>query len=127
MDLDASYAAREQLLTELAGIVAGVDLNRWAHRGLRIKSTLTSADAQLVEDAFQIKLAAFRPGLKMDVMRSASPLSLKMRLIGSPTIPLPGSPPQSQLAGLTRAYLTYLCRVGCATSLTFSSSPNNPV
>ena len=53
---------REPLLTEIAEIVAGVDLNSWAHRGLPIKNTLASADAQLVEDAFRLKLAARRSG-----------------------------------------------------------------
>ena len=58
LDLEASCAAREQLLTEIAGILAGAEPYRWAHHGLPIKNTLTSADAQLLEDAFQIKLAA---------------------------------------------------------------------
>ena len=32
---------------------------------------------------------------------------------------MPGSPPKNQSAELTRACLAFLCRVGCATSLTF--------
>ena len=64
LDPKASCATREQLLTEIAGIVAGAELHRWAHRGLPIKNTLTSADAQLVEDAFQIKLAALGVALE---------------------------------------------------------------
>ena len=50
LDPEASCATREQLLTEIAGIVTGGELHRWAHRGLSIKNTLTSADAQLVEE-----------------------------------------------------------------------------
>jgi hypothetical protein len=64
LDTQASCVVREQLLTEIAGIVAGADLHRWAHHGLPIKNTLTSADAQLVEDAFQIKLAALGVALE---------------------------------------------------------------
>ena len=64
LDPEASRATREQLLTEVAGIVAGAELHRWAHRGLPIKNTLTSADAQLVEDAFQIKLTALGVALE---------------------------------------------------------------
>jgi hypothetical protein len=64
LDPEASCATREQLLTEIAGIVTGGELHRWAHRGLSIKNTLTSADAQLVEDAFQIKLAALGVALE---------------------------------------------------------------
>ena len=64
LDPEASCATRGKLLTEIAGIVAGADLHRWAHRSLPIKNTLTSADAQLVEDAFQIKLAALGVALE---------------------------------------------------------------
>ena len=100
MDPDASYAAREQLLTEIAGIVAGVELNRWAHRGLPIKNTLTSADAQLVEDAFQIKLAALGVGLENGgaghVRCVRQPLKPQNASDRQPTNrPMPGSPPKT--------------------------------
>lgn len=54
----ASGAAREQLLAEMAGLAVVEELERWAFRCLPIKNTLTAADARLVEEAFQAKLAA---------------------------------------------------------------------
>ena len=122
LDPEASCATREQLLAEIAGIVAGAELHRWAHRGLPIKNTLTSADAQLVEDAFQIKLAALGVALENGWVPAMSdtvrqPLKPQSASDGEPREdrPMPGSPPQNQSAGLTRACLAFLCRVGCAT------------
>ena len=104
--------------------MAGADLDRWAHRSLPIKNTITSADAQAVEDAFQIKLAALGAALEngsapamSDTLRQ--PLKPQSASDGQPSEPaLPGSPTKNQSAGLTRACLAFLCRVGCATSLT---------
>ncbi len=53
----ASAAARERLLAELTGVVLGEDLDRWAYRCLPTKDSLTTTDARLVEEAFQVKLA----------------------------------------------------------------------
>ena len=55
---EASAALREQLLTDLAGAVMGVDLDRWVHTCLPDKNTLTADDARLVEEAFQAKRSA---------------------------------------------------------------------
>jgi hypothetical protein len=57
LDPAASAVARAELLTEMAGLAAGDDLDRWAYRSLPTKNTLTAADAQLVEQAFAAKLA----------------------------------------------------------------------
>ncbi|WMT78235.1 hypothetical protein [Bradyrhizobium sp. Ash2021] len=45
MDAVASAGVREQLLIELAGPTVGEDLDRWAHRCLPTKNTLTASDA----------------------------------------------------------------------------------
>jgi hypothetical protein len=58
LDTDASAAAREQLLAEIAGLVLGEDLDRCAYRCLPTKNSLTAADARLVEEAFHTKLTA---------------------------------------------------------------------
>lgn len=64
LDAKASASARERLLAEIADLAVGEDLDRWASRSLPIKNTLSAGDARLVEDAFQIKLAA--PGAVVD-------------------------------------------------------------
>jgi hypothetical protein len=56
LNADASAAARQQILTEMAGLAVGDDLDHWAYRSLPTKNTLTATDARLVEEAFQRKL-----------------------------------------------------------------------
>jgi hypothetical protein len=89
LDAEASAVAREQLLTEIAGVTLGEDLDRWAYRCLPTKNTLTAADARLVEEAFHTKLtaigAADEPGFDA---ASSTPTS------GQPGMPPHG--PQSQ-------------------------------
>jgi ERF superfamily len=58
LDAEASATTREQLLSEVANLAVGKDLNAWAYRSLPTKNTLTAADARLVEDAFHEKLTA---------------------------------------------------------------------
>jgi hypothetical protein len=57
LDAEASAATREQLVAEMAGFTLADDLDRWAYRCLPTKNTLTAADARLVEEGFQAKLA----------------------------------------------------------------------
>lgn len=54
---EVSATVRERLLTEITTLVAIDELNDWAYRGLATKNTLIAADARLVEEAFQAKLA----------------------------------------------------------------------
>ena len=105
LDLDASYAAREQLLAEIEEIVTGVDLNSWAHRGLPIKNTLTSADAQLVEDAFQIKLAAVGAGLENGRDAASQPLKPQNASDRQPDDPYAGEPPQKPIGRIDKSLL----------------------
>jgi hypothetical protein len=53
-----SALARDRVLHELAGIADREALNRWAHRCLPVKNTLTREDAVAVEQAFRAKLEA---------------------------------------------------------------------
>ena len=53
LDREASATLRAQLLDEISVLKDGDDLALWAHRRLSSKSTLTEADARLVEDAYQ--------------------------------------------------------------------------
>jgi ERF superfamily len=56
---EQSALARDRLLAELGGLHSNDEAASWAHRSLPSKNTLTVADAQLVEDGFQVKLATF--------------------------------------------------------------------
>ncbi len=58
----ASAALREQLTSELSVINSAEEAANWAHRVLGLKTTLSAADAEQVEHAFQSKLATFGVG-----------------------------------------------------------------
>jgi hypothetical protein len=56
LDTEASAALREQLITELEDIRSSENAARWARRVMGAKNTLTQADAERVEQAFQARL-----------------------------------------------------------------------
>jgi hypothetical protein len=51
-----SAATRQQLLTEIAALGSSEEAARWARKGLEAKNSLTSEDAQIVEEAFALRL-----------------------------------------------------------------------
>jgi ERF superfamily protein len=57
LDPKASTALRDQLAAEIEGIKSDEEAANWAHRVLSAKNTLTTADAERVEQAFQARLA----------------------------------------------------------------------
>jgi hypothetical protein len=56
---EASAALRDRLVAEISGLACGDDAAIWAHRSLVEKNKLTAADAQVVEEGFQARLASF--------------------------------------------------------------------
>ena len=57
LDPKASAALRDQLTAEIEEIKSDEEAANWAHRVLSAKNTLTTADAECVEQAFQARLA----------------------------------------------------------------------
>jgi hypothetical protein len=57
LDHDASCILRDRLIAELKCFGTAEEAATWAHRVIGAKSTLLAADAKLVEDLFQRKLA----------------------------------------------------------------------
>src|SRR5215467_724338 len=53
---------RDQLTAEIEGIKSDEEAANWAHRVLSAKNTLTTADAERVEQAFQARLASIMSG-----------------------------------------------------------------
>ena len=92
LDADASAAKREQLLAEIVNLTLAQDLDRWAYRCLPTKNTLTSADARLVEEAFQAKLRTLGSA---EELHEVAPSNLLSSQSGMPP---PGS--QSQQGAL---------------------------
>ena len=58
----ASADLRNSLVAELAGLASSDDAALWAHRHMAEKNRLTAADALLVEQAFQARLAVLTGG-----------------------------------------------------------------
>ena len=58
LDPKASTALRDQLTAEIEGIKSDEEAAKWAHRVLSAKNTLTTTDAERVEQAFQARLAS---------------------------------------------------------------------
>jgi hypothetical protein len=58
LDPKASTALRDQLTAEIEEIKSDEEAANWAHRVLSTKNTLTTADAERVEQAFQARLAS---------------------------------------------------------------------
>jgi len=56
---EALAVLREQLITELKTLGSAEEAATWAYRIMGTKNTLTAADAEQVEEAFQTKLATF--------------------------------------------------------------------
>jgi hypothetical protein len=56
LEPDASAALRDQLMQELAAIATAEETVAWAYRSLSAKNTLTSADADIIEQAFRAKM-----------------------------------------------------------------------
>jgi hypothetical protein len=57
LDPKASTALRDQLTAEIEEIKSDEEAANWAHRVLSAKNTLTTADAERVEQVFQARLA----------------------------------------------------------------------
>ena len=56
LDPGWSAAARQQLLTEIAGLDSSEEATSWARKSLGEKNSLTSEDARLVEVAFALRM-----------------------------------------------------------------------
>jgi hypothetical protein len=79
LDHDASCGLRDRLIAELKCIGTAEEAATWAHRVIGPKSTLVAADAKLIENHFQRKLAEFEGAqetskrLKRRPRKSANP------------------------------------------------------
>ena len=65
LDAKESAALRDQLFGELNVVASSDDAATWAHRILGAKNSLTTPDARLIEEAFQVKLTTLEDGAKV--------------------------------------------------------------
>src|SRR5262249_24987165 len=66
LDTEASAALREQLITELENVSSSENAASWARRVMGPKNTLTAADAERVEQAFQARLTSITTEVATD-------------------------------------------------------------
>jgi hypothetical protein len=59
LDSEDSAALRDQLVAEAKDLKSAEEAANWAHQVIGSKNTLTSTDAECIEQAFQAKLATF--------------------------------------------------------------------
>jgi hypothetical protein len=57
-----SASLRESLIQQMAAINSADQAAAWAHRNMRVKNSLTAADAKIVEERFQARLFAISDG-----------------------------------------------------------------
>jgi hypothetical protein len=87
---DKSAIRRDELIEQLIGLRAMKEIDHWARQVLAIKNTLTAADAQLVESAFQVKLSALSDTANLESVEStaataaAAPETIKPVVISEP-------------------------------------------
>jgi hypothetical protein len=62
LEPEASAALREELIAELDGIGSAEEAAIWAHRVIGTKNSLAAADAEHVEQAFQVRLTSIAGG-----------------------------------------------------------------
>src|SRR5262249_20775050 len=58
---DQSAALRDRLLREVSGLQSAYNAASWARDGIIAKNSLAAADADLVEEAFKLRLSEFLP------------------------------------------------------------------
>jgi hypothetical protein len=61
LPVDESATLRERLLSEIAGLASPERATSWARAALAAKNSLTAADAKVLEDAFEQKVAGLSP------------------------------------------------------------------
>jgi hypothetical protein len=69
---DQSATLRDRLLAELEGLKSADEATTWAYRSLAAKNTLSAADAQVIEQRFQVRLSVFGDGHPDDGPAAAS-------------------------------------------------------
>jgi hypothetical protein len=76
-----SAALREKLLIEVGHITSADDATLWAQEALATKNRLTAADAKIVEDAFEYRLAELTPPATVEVTGRAAQ-SNRVNIVG---------------------------------------------
>jgi hypothetical protein len=96
---DESAALRERLLGEIAALQSLESATTWAREALPAKNKLTAADAKVLEDAFEQRLAGFSPPETATPAASSAPTAAATGHASSVTPPGSQDTPRHQEAG----------------------------
>jgi hypothetical protein len=75
-----SASLRESLIQQLTAINSADEAAAWAHRNMRAKNSLTTADAKIVEEQFQARLATIGDGEPSEGACGLGPANRRDRL-----------------------------------------------
>jgi hypothetical protein len=101
---DESAALRNRLLSEISGLASQDSATTWAGEALPAKNTLTTADAKLLEDAFERKLSQLS-ALPAETIESPIIEALPASVEGSQGINTGNSANQLQPKGIDKSVL----------------------
>jgi ERF superfamily len=104
LEPEQSAALREKLLAELGTITSADSAAIWAQEALTTKNSLTAADAQLVEDAFERKLSELAPSATPEAADGAAP-STHVDLGAAHATPARGNGDPDQPDGINKSVL----------------------
>jgi hypothetical protein len=129
---DESARLRDDLLSEIGALNGADQAATWAYRTIRVKNTLTAADAQLLDQAFQSRMTvldgvpqgAELSTLTPEIAKAEPTMAGDVALLGSRTC---AQPPRSKPAAIDKstlalpvprrvrdkAHLKFVCRQAC--------------
>jgi hypothetical protein len=124
LDPEQSAALREKLLAQVGNITSADLAAAWAREALTAKNSLTTADAKLVEDAFERRLSELPSSDAAAPSNDESSVSQSARPQG--TAPAEGTAPD-QAQGIDKSILTVAAPRVIATGSTCAMSPSRRV
>jgi hypothetical protein len=104
LEPEQSAALREKLVTELGTIISADLAAVWAQEALAAKTSLATADAKLVEDAFERKLSELAPSATAEAADDAAP-STHVDLGGAHATRAKGNSDVNQPDGINKSVL----------------------
>jgi hypothetical protein len=107
---DESARIRDDLLSEIEALNGADQAATWAYRTIRVKNTLTAADAQLLEQAFQSRMTVLEDvphegelsAPTAEIAKAEPTMAYDAALLDSRTR---AQPPRSKLAAIDKSAL----------------------
>jgi hypothetical protein len=129
LDAPSSAASRDQMLHELEALSSKAQVTSWARAILKLKNVLTSADARVVEQAFQAKLASLTPGQSTENEfaegQNANAEDADRPAPLAPALPAPRPPLVKTVRRRDKQHLRFVCTQPCLVCGRVPSEPHH--